>query len=62
MKLAFQNKKPNTATVQFRIDPLTKQKLTALRNYYGVRTGELIKEMISSDQKEAEKELILKKK
>ena len=47
MRLSFQNKKPNTATVQFRIDPTTKQKLTALRNHYGVRTGELIKEMIN---------------
>ena len=51
MKLTFQNKKPNTATVQFRIDPTTKQKLTALRNHYGVRTGELIKEMINVSYK-----------
>ena len=29
MKLEFQSKKPNTATVQFRIDPDTKQMLTA---------------------------------
>jgi len=46
MKLKFDSSKPNTATVQFRIDPDNKKKLTALRNYYGVTTGVLIKEMI----------------
>ena len=31
MKLQFEENKPNTQTVQFRIDPTTSQKLTALR-------------------------------
>ena len=48
MKLEFQSKKPNTATVQFRIDPDTKQMLTALRKHYNVRTGELLKKMIQT--------------
>lgn len=39
MKLQFEENKPNTQTVQFRIDPTTNQKLTALRNYHNVRTG-----------------------
>ncbi len=46
MKLHFENKKPNTQTVQFRIDPETNKKLTALRKYYSVKNGELIKQMI----------------
>ena len=46
MKLHFPNNKPNTQTVQFRIDPDTKKKLTALKKYYGVGTGVLIKQMI----------------
>jgi len=46
MKLQFEENKPNTRTVQFRIDPTTNQKLTALRNYHNVRTGELLKKMI----------------
>lgn len=51
MKLKFNSSKPNTATVQFRIDPDTKKKLTALRNHYGVTTGVLIKEMILESYK-----------
>jgi len=47
MKLKFIEKKPNTKTVQFRIDPVTHQKLTALRNFHKVRTGDLLKEMIN---------------
>lgn len=47
MLLKFDNKKPNTATVQFRIDPETKKKMTFLRRHYGVTTGVLIKEMIN---------------
>jgi len=46
MKLNITKKKPNTQTVQFRIDPETKQKLTYLRNHYGVGSGPLIKQMI----------------
>jgi len=46
MKLNFQIKKPNTTGIQFRIDPDTKKKLTALKNFYGVGTGVLIKQMI----------------
>ena len=46
MKLNFEVKKANTAGVQFRIDPDTKKKLTALKKYYGVGTGVLIKQMI----------------
>ena len=47
MKLNFPNKKPNTQTIQFRIDPDTKKKMNHLKKYYNVRTGELIKEMIN---------------
>lgn len=46
MKLEFEVKKKNTTGVQFRIDPDTKKKLTALKKYYGVGTGVLIKQMI----------------
>ena len=46
MKLNFEIKKPNTATIQFRIDPDTKKMLTALKNFYGVGTGTLVKQMI----------------
>ena len=46
MLLKFDSKKPNTATVQFRIDPETKKMMTFLRKHYGVTTGVLIKEMI----------------
>ena len=46
MKLNFEVKKKNTIVVQFRIDPDTKKKLTALKKYYGVGTGVLINQMI----------------
>ena len=46
MKINFEVKKKNTIVVQFRIDPDTKKKLTALKKYYGVGTGVLIKQMI----------------
>ena len=46
MKLEFNISKPNTSDVQFRIDPGTKKKLTALKKCYGVGTGVLIKQMI----------------
>lgn len=46
MKLHFKEHKANTKTVQFRIDPDTHKKLTFLRNFYKVRTGELLKHMI----------------
>ena len=43
MKLDFDVNKPNTTTVQFRIDPDTKRQMNALKKHYGVRTGQLIK-------------------
>ena len=43
MKLDFDLKKPNTTTVQFRIDPDTKKQMNALKKHYGVGTGQLIK-------------------
>lgn len=46
MLLKIDAKKPNTATVQFRIDPETKKQLTTLRKHYGVTTGVLLKQMI----------------
>ena len=46
MKLEFHKEKPNTKTVQFRIDPDTSQMLTKLRSHDGVKTGVLLKEMI----------------
>ena len=46
MKLEFHKEKPNTKTVQFRIDPDISQMLTKLRSHYGVTTGVLLKEMI----------------
>ncbi len=46
MKLKFDEKKPNTQTVQFRIDPKTNKRLTALRQHYGQTNGVLIKQMI----------------
>jgi len=46
MKLNFDVNKPNTTTVQFRIDPDTKKKMNALKKHYGVGTGQLIKKMI----------------
>jgi hypothetical protein len=51
MKLDFNLKKPNTTTVQFRIDPDTKKMLTALKKFYGVGTGPLIKQMIVQSYK-----------
>ena len=46
MKLNITTKKANTTGVQFRIDPDTKKKLTALKKFYGVGTGVLIKQLI----------------
>lgn len=46
MKLDITRHKPNTQTVQFRIDPDTNRMLTKLRSYYGVSNGVLIKQMI----------------
>ena len=46
MKLDIEIKKPNTQTVQFRIDPDTKQMLTFLRKHYGCTSGVLLKQMI----------------
>jgi len=46
MKLEFYVSKPNTATIQFRIDPDTKKMLTAVKKHYGVGTGQLLKKMI----------------
>jgi hypothetical protein len=46
MKLNFDIKKKNTAGIQFRIDPDTKKKMNALKKFYGVGTGELLKQMI----------------
>ena len=46
MKLEFDVSKPNTATIQFRIDPFTKKMLTALKKHYGVGTAQLLKKMI----------------
>jgi|TARA_R110000803_G_C11799647_1_gene299225 predicted DNA-binding protein len=62
MKLQFKKNKPNTQTVQFRIDPATHQKLTALRNFHGVRTGELLKEMINIHYDEMVNEKIKERK
>ena len=39
MKLEFKKEKQNTQGVQFRIDPITSQNLTALRNYYSEQAG-----------------------
>ena len=52
MSLQIVPKKANTATVQFRIDPDTKQMLTKLRNHYGVTSGPLIKKMIQYHYKD----------
>lgn len=46
MKLDIKKEKPNTQTVQFRIDPDTNTMLTKLRHHYGVSNGKLIKQMI----------------
>ena len=53
MKLQFNKEKQNTQGVQFRIDPVTNQNLTAIRNYYSeqagrrVTTGEICKQLIN---------------
>ena len=58
MKLIFEKKKQNTQGIQFRIDPITNQNLTALRNYYSeqagrrVTTGEIFKKLINHHSKE----------
>lgn len=57
MKLEFKHNKPNTQTVQFRIDPTTKKMLTMLKNHYKVGTGELLKEMIRVSHESIRKEL-----
>jgi len=46
MKLKFEPRKANTSGVQFRIDPDTKKMMNALKRFYNVGTGELIKQMI----------------
>ena len=46
MKLEFNSSKPNTSRVLFMTDLETKKKLTALRKFYDVSTGVLIKQMI----------------
>ena len=46
MKLEFEPRKANTSGVQFRIDPDTKKMMNALKRFYNVGTGELIKQMI----------------
>tara|TARA_R100000734_G_C3297093_1_gene88139 strand:+ start:461 stop:661 length:201 start_codon:yes stop_codon:yes gene_type:complete len=54
MELKFEKKKQNTKGVQFRIDPITNQNLTVLRNYYSekagrrVTTGEIFKQLINN--------------
>ena len=57
MKLEFDVSKPNTATIQFRIDPNTKKMLTAVRKHYGVGTGQLLKKMIQECHKSIKEEL-----
>ena len=58
MKLQFNKEKKNTQGVQFRIDPITSQNLTVLRNYYSnqagrrVTTGEIVKKLINIHYKE----------
>ena len=58
MKLIFEKKKENTQGVQFRIDPLTNKKLTAIKNYYAkqvgrrVTVGEIFKQLINHHFKE----------
>tara|TARA_X000001388_G_C2153357_1_gene93294 strand:- start:142 stop:330 length:189 start_codon:yes stop_codon:yes gene_type:complete len=58
MKLEFKKEKQNTQGVQFRIDPITSQNLTALRNYYSeqagrrVTTGEICKQLINLQAEE----------
>lgn len=63
MKLSFEKKKQNTQGVQFRIDPITNQNLTALRNYYSekegrrVTTGEIFKQLINNHSKDIQMEI-----
>jgi antitoxin component of RelBE/YafQ-DinJ toxin-antitoxin module len=57
MKLQFDVSKPNTATIQFRIDPNTKKMLTAVKKHYGVGTGQLLKKMIQECYKSIKEEL-----
>ena len=57
MKLEFDISKPNTATIQFRIDPDTKKMLTAVKKHYGVGTGQLLKKMIQECYKSIKEEL-----
>tara|TARA_A100001515_G_scaffold4810_1_gene4624 strand:- start:71 stop:244 length:174 start_codon:yes stop_codon:yes gene_type:complete len=57
MKLEFDISKPNTATIQFRIDPNTKKMLTAVKKHYGVGTGQLLKKMIQECYKSIKEEL-----
>ena len=58
MKLSFEKKKENTQGVQFRIDPLTNKKLTAIKNYYSkevgrrVTVGEIFKQLINNHFRE----------
>ena len=53
MKLQFNKEKQNTQGVQFRIDPITNQNLTVIRNFYSeqagrrVTTGEICKQLIN---------------
>ena len=62
MKLQFNKEKQNTQGVQFRIDPITSQNLTALRNYYSeqagrrVTTGEICKQLINLHAEELNNE------
>lgn len=52
-ELNFDPIKQNTKNVAFRVDPVTSQNLTALRNHYSekagrrVTTGEIIKQLIN---------------
>ena len=63
MKLQFNKEKQNTQGVQFRIDPITNQNLTALRNYYSekagrrVTTGEIFKQLINNHFKDIQMEI-----
>ena len=58
MELKFNKEKQNTQGVQFRIDPITNQNLTAIRNYYSeqasrrVTTGEICKQLINRHAEE----------
>ena len=62
MKLQFNKEKQNTQGVQFRIDPVTNQNLTAIRNYYSeqagrrVTTGEICKQLINLHAEELNNE------